>query len=290
MRPPSSTLSSIQNIVFTHKYYNINQLQQYKKYIQDHLTYYNYLTNITLDCDKQIDKLIDKLSSPPKTIYDLINQIYDTHTNQAYILQSILQRQENDCIYLTNYEKNTSTLSRNSNIEGTFTILGTLRNNKREHYEVKLYKNNLNDKGSFWCNCPDHKFNSKKKNIVCKHISFIVCKVAKIFDTNYFETKILTPEQFNIIVNKAENLYELLQDSSIYKPPKNITLELFNNHTKTINNDDICPICYDTFTNTSLTCPTCHNYIHKECMNLWLEKKHTCVYCRSDVWKLYKEL
>lgn len=293
---PSSSLSSVENIAFTHELYSLSNLLQYKKYIQDHLNYNNHRINRALVCDKQLDRLITRLSNPPETIYDLINHMnnYDnkTYSNQIYILNHLVSRNENNMHFLTNYEKNTSTLTRYANIEGTFTILGTVKNFKRAKYEVKLYKHGIKDKGSFWCNCPDHKFNSKKKNIVCRHICFIVCKVAKILDPTFFETKYLTEEQFNKVIYKAENLHELLNDLTIYKPPDNITLELFTKKSKVMNNDDVCPICYDTFTNdiANLSCPTCANYIHQDCMHIWLDKKPTCVYCRSDIWTKYKDI
>ena len=57
-------------------------------------------------------------------------------------------------------------------------ILGDARNNTREQYTVSFNKT----KGNFACNCKDFQFRARFKNIVCKHISFIVCKVLKILD------------------------------------------------------------------------------------------------------------
>ena len=36
-------------------------------------------------------------------------------------------------------------------------------NKKREEYEIKVY--NDSPKGTFWCSCSDHKFNSSKRSL-----------------------------------------------------------------------------------------------------------------------------
>jgi len=294
MRLPCSNLSSIESLVSNSTTYSRETLERYKDYLKEHIDFSTYRIERTLKCGEQIEKLLKRLDSPPETVIDLINQLAPVNEYQNRALNALISRNEESNMYLTNYEKNTSTASRVANVEGSFTILGTLRNNIREQYEVKLYKHGKNEKGSFWCNCPDHKFNSKKKDIVCKHICFLVCKVAKILDVQYFKlpSKQLTQEQFDIVVSKAENLHELLKDSSICKPPDVITPDSFTKRTRTLDNEDLCPICYDHLKDLAkesniVSCPVCTNYVHRECMNVWLSQKQTCVYCRSDVWKKY---
>ena len=65
----------------------------------------------------------------------------------------------------------------------------------------------------------------------------------------------------------------------------------FHEITKVLTEDDLCPICYDdmTISQGPLSCPCCKNCIHKVCMEVWLENKDTCVYCRSDIWKTYEK-
>jgi len=53
-----------------------------------------------------------------------------------------------------------------------------------------------------------------------------------------------------------------------------------------INDDeDMCPICFDSFTNKKLTtCKTCGNHVHEDCMIKWISmSKNTCVYCRGNI-------
>ena len=59
--------------------------------------------------------------------------------------------------------------------------------------------------------------------------------------------------------------------------------------TKKPNNDDDCPICFDSLTtNILLQCPVCSNLVHTDCMKKWISTgTKTCVYCRSESWKSY---
>ena len=66
----------------------------------------------------------------------------------------------------------------------------------REQYTISINNNCVS------CNCKDFTFRSNKLGIVCKHICFILCKVAGILDTKFFETKKLTNLQFNKIKSK----------------------------------------------------------------------------------------
>jgi hypothetical protein len=268
-------------------------LLNYTTELAKHIEHANLRMSRITECERKIREALDAMDERernPRTISDLVHVL--TNPYQKTSLENLLLRSEGYQMYLSKYEKNTSTDRKKTNIEGTFTVLGTIRNGVREEYEIKMYKPDSNPKGSFWCSCPDHKFNSTKKQIVCKHICFLVCKVGKLIDRNFFETKQLTENQFQQFVEKTENIQNLLRDLTISKPNKTITRELFTQHTKPITEEDLCPICYDGFPDPAslLTCPQCTNYVHKECMLVWLERKDTCVYCRSDIWKQYKQL
>lgn len=182
-------------------------------------------------------------------------------------------------IYLVEYEDYGV-----GSVEGIITVLGAMNSRgKREEYKVKLYKQHLdNVKGSFYCSCPDHKFGASKKEMVCKHICFVMCKVAKIFDPVFFATKKLSDDQFATVKEKLGNA--LRCDPNICRPPSHLTMALFKKRAKPIEVEDMCPICYDSLNDNLLSCPSCSNYVHDGCMRVWLERQGTCVYCRSDVW------
>ena len=235
---------------------------------------------------QEIKQLINQIRNRPiKTIKSLCNKLCNEgYIDQSIILGNLLSSNKKEETYLTNYEKNTD--KKTMNIVGTFTILGSMTKNKRSQYEIRLYNQESNK--SFWCSCPDHKFNSAKKGTCCKHVCMIVCKVAKILDINFFITKKLSIDQYNNLFEKLESRENILSDISMaYIPQEN---EVFNKITKTLSEDDICPICYDdmNISQGPLSCPSCKNCMHKLCMEVWLERKYTCVYCRSDIWKKYK--
>jgi len=203
MRHPCSNLSSIESLVFDATTFCRGSLEQYKDYLKEHIEFTTYRMNRIIKCGEEIEKLLQRLSNPPETLIDLINQMRPLHENQYHTLKT-LSHEESE-MAVDNYKKNTSTVRRTANVEGTFYVHSGKEGDNERIYDVKLYKHGQNEKGSFSCNCPDHKFNSKKKDIVCKHICFVVCNVAKIYDIAYFQSKQLTQEQFDAIVNAAEN-------------------------------------------------------------------------------------
>lgn len=150
----------------------------------------------------------------------------------------------------------------------------------REQYTISI-----NNSNRVSCNCKDFTFRSNKLGIVCKHICFILCKVSGILDTTFFETKKLTDFQFN-------KIKKILENNALWKnryiSVKDINKE-FQNNNNNFNPSDICPICCDSFQDKSKTisCPQCKNYIHEKCMSIWLERKKTCVYCRSEIFSDY---
>ena len=110
----------------------------------------------------------------------------------------------------------------------------------REEYDIKIYKES--PKGTFWCNCADHKFNSSKKGTACKHICFLVCKVIKILDPEFFEDKNLSTEQIDMLLKKLTS-ETTWTDTGISKKLAKITLQAFRNYIKQV--DDCCPICFN---------------------------------------------
>jgi len=222
-----------------------------------------------------------------KTIKELHNLL--TNENQKEIFRKILNDSEYAKIYLSNYDVNID--PKKEDVHGTITVLGTYNAKKqeREVYSIKIYKQS--EKGTFWCSCPDHKFNSSKKNTVCKHICFIVCKILKYLNVDFFTNKTLSEEQINTLIKKltSTDLGEI--DKSLVNKITKITRELFMNFTKQLDEGDDCPICFESIQQkTKLACPACHNYIHEECALVCLETRNTCLFCMNDIWKNYKKL
>ena len=158
-------------------------------------------------------------------------------------------------------------------------MLGSRNGNKREKYTVTIQDKKCS------CTCKDFQYRSKRLGIVCKHITFIICKVAHILDYHFFDTKELS----YLNLQKIKNV---LNNNAIWKnrqvSVKDINKEFLTN-TKDYDPSDTCPICYECLNepNELISCPQCKNYLHKDCMDIWLETKNTCVFCRSYEWRNY---
>lgn len=230
-------------------------------------------------------------------IEDLVRHV--DNEAQKVSLNKLRRSHPDEQMYLAAYEA--APVGR-GDAEGTFTVLGCMRKGARESYSVKWYRL-ASQKPSFWCNCPDHKFNSTKKNIVCKHICFLVAKVGRILDPAFFESKRFTPEQhaaFATVIRDAAVFADgsrerarmtaaehLARDAALVAAMSRDTARsLFEEPRKPVAAEDMCPICYDGMTDTAnLSCPTCSNNVHRECMEVWLERNLSCVFCRSGVWR-----
>jgi hypothetical protein len=224
----------------------------------------------------------------------LVSEIPNVHQQES--LRKLMLRDEAYQIYMAGYEKTPEEDWANRKVQGTFSVLGTMgRDGVRSEYKIKFYKHGENAKGSFWCSCPEHKFQSTKKNIVCKHICFLVCRVGQLYSANFFNTKHLSSAEFAAFVNRVENNPNLMRDASICRSAETIITKnsQFMQHLREIAEDDMCAICFDEMhgaeENKILCCPDCHNNVHLDCVKVWLERNNTCVYCRSDVWRHYKK-
>jgi hypothetical protein len=249
-----------------------------------------------LELIKKIEKRENELKKDDKhNQFANISQLSTVLTNYDQV--SILKRIQSDSddygkIYLQNYVPNID--AKKKTLLGTINILGqfNVKKQERESYQVKVFKND--PKGSFWCSCADHKFNSSKKNIVCKHISFIVCKVIRVLQLYYWDgdSKTLSDEHLQLLLNKFSDNSEFWKNKQLVRNIKEVTLNTFKTFTKVI--DDVCTFCYDQMSDVdqpnALCCPTCSHCFHQECMDIWLESYSKCSYCSSEFWKHYNQV
>lgn len=229
-----------------------------------------------------IYKRADDFLHKPRNIQELMNKLINP--KQIEILERVNTRVEEERLYIIKYEP-TPADNRRSKAIGAVHILGAFnrQKNKREDYEVKIYRDN-----SMYCSCPSHKFNSSKHNTLCKHISYVICRVGLMYDPTIFNTKKLTDQQVASLLARFDAASDLWNNKDLL-PPVDVTQESFRNGAKPMDPLEMCPICYCEYAaEPCVSCPTCNNYIHTDCMNVWLERKNTCVMCRSDVWKLYR--
>lgn len=222
-----------------------------------------------------------------QTVFQDLRQLIDHIDNdyQKMILFKLLTRAEEDKIYLSGYEANLD--KKKKDVIGTIKVWGSIRKGSRESYDVKIYKNNP-EKGSLYCTCADCKFNGTKKQSSCKHISFVVTRILKLFDVNFFLTKQLTEEHIAILISKLTT-DTVLNDKELTKISSTVSLADYKNFTKDISGLECSICCMDLNEDreqNNVACISCKNEIHMECISVWLENPNNkCIYCRSDSWK-----
>ena len=160
----------------------------------------------------------------------------------------------------------------------------------REEYIIKLHtiiENFFCIGARFTCNCKDFSYRCVRNDSICKHITFILCKIAGIFDDDYFRTKILAAYH-------TEYIFKMVKSERTWRNSA-ISIKYLNDYfkpRKEIELNDFCNICYDDFDltkddNKIVACPECCNIVHEKCMKKWLSVNKSCVYCRSEEWVNY---
>ena len=163
-----------------------------------------------------------------------------------------------------------------------------------------IYTITLNEDSTLECDCPDSHF-CRQQQIACKHLCFIHNKIAMIWSNYFYHNLALRDRDRLKLIKKIRN-YQIstelqhkyqellkLQDETGPRPETNIIItNLFS--TENIRNiDDECPVCCQSLENDIVKCPDCLNGIHTRCAELWLKRRKTCVYCRSDVWDIFDQ-
>lgn len=174
--------------------------------------------------------------------------------------QRIFDRAFTQRIYLLKFEEKKNQL--NFNVRGARNII----------YNLKLSKNTCT------CDCPFY----DKNKIICKHILFVIYKIAS-------ETTMARNLCFN------ENLY----DENFYNVVRNSIIDNFNkiknkdnknkdNNKKEIDTsnaiaDDYCTICYEDLNDDLFYEKNCRHLFHQDCIDKWLEFNKKCPLCRTPI-------
>ena len=164
------------------------------------------------------------------------------------------------------------------NNEISLTITGSTLN----IYTIKIKDLNIS------CDCPDI-YQCNKYDLYCKHICFVICMIGKSYEEETFINK-----NFNNN-NKVRIIYKLFgsntDDPNIEcKLLKDKYLLLKSNLNKKDNivneprnKDEDCSVCYNKLDDDIFTCSKCLNATHTICLNIWLKKNNTCVFCRNNI-------
>lgn len=149
------------------------------------------------------------------------------------------------------------------NVDNTWTFI--VQGSTGINYELFFDKNKTS------CSCPD----CSGRNHTCKHIIFIIGRVAKDLET--LKTVNMTLKSFlNERLN--EKLNERLNERLNSEEKEEIVL---------LEENTECIICFDeikSIVKSEQSCDICKISYHKECINRWLKTSSCCCHCRQQ-WK-----
>lgn len=147
----------------------------------------------------------------------------------------------------------------------TFYVQGTTFNT----YEVIISDKKVE------CSCPD----CQTRGYTCKHIIFIVGKVAK----NEKKLKEITLNPLSVKLDQE------LTDSLTSRLTKRMEKKIKNNLIEIVEeeNQEDCIICFDPITSINREeqqCKVCGIIYHTACINKWLKNSGLCCHCKQP-WK-----
>jgi ribosomal protein L18E len=149
----------------------------------------------------------------------------------------------------------------------TFYVQGTSYNT----YEVYFSKSEV------YCTCPD----CQTRNYTCKHIIFIIGKVAK-------NKKLLGTLTLNLKSVKLNKELSETLEKRLSKRLESVSLIEIIEEDKA----EDCIICFDSITSINKSeqqCKICKIVYHSKCINKWLNSQECCCHCKQ-AWKNNKDL
>ncbi|VVU95014.1 hypothetical protein CPAV1605_739 [seawater metagenome] len=180
-------------------------------------------------------------------------------------------------------------------------------------------------KNNIICTCRDFIDNCIDNKLICKHCCFILFTVIKLYykysfkidkirlnrpqgyntinESEFFNKLVFSFVEIILIGKKIKRLYnnnfpfqrkDLTQKYRLLmliEDQKRIFYKQFTKFKIPLDTEILCGVCLkiidDKPENKYLSCPECRKFIHLECAKAWLQKKETCVYCRSNIWENY---
>ena len=161
-----------------------------------------------------------------------------------------------------------------------------VRGSTGKNYDIVLSANKVS------CSC----FDCKQRRRICKHIYFIIGRVAQNkellvqlgdnLNVNVFALDPLLSEKINNRINGRSHLASAQSTVSVAEPLAPIT-------SSQVDRDTTCSICYEStlcvgkqsvdtaVASQSSACSSCKNVFHTECINIWTSRNPTCPLCRN---------
>lgn len=154
------------------------------------------------------------------------------------------------------------------------------------------------------CNCPDARMHAKRSGVVCKHCCYVLFKALRLpahFLSRGVPDHTLLARQMRGLLSRTwahlsnaeyREKYSAMQGGGggegVAKSPFDVD--------ESAHIEDACPICLDEMEAAECSrCPGCRNYIHQECIEIWLRAREaahiskTCPLCRHS-WERYGQV
>lgn len=168
------------------------------------------------------------------------------------------------------------------------------------------------------CNCPDFSSGARQVSVLCKHCCFIVLKVLKLTSrkdclcdpsrTLLVGSEIVWARVRNLFLKPIEEscadvFNQDYAERFVTKKRKGGcgeedkrekrrivgTAEEWKEETKDRQSDD-CGICFEPLfleaaqsAESLVRCTTCKNFAHKQCIDRWVARSKSCIYCRATL-------
>jgi hypothetical protein len=143
---------------------------------------------------------------------------------------------------------------------------------QRHVYTVKV-----DEKRNVSCNCPD--LRSKALRLWCKHICFILFKVAKV-DQQKANDRTIDDSDKDAL---GQTLKKCWTTATYVNEDLVKAFNSLNVTTTARNAGDMCPICFEDLGSKNIViCATCKNGLHQKCASKWFTHSKACVFCRTQ--------
>lgn len=119
---------------------------------------------------------------------------------------------------------------------------------------------------SISCSCMDFKFRCSKIGIPCKHCCYILMNGCKLTSL-----QISTLDIRNLEISLIRPYLEIIS--------KMFTTKITIVETKVFEDNEICAICLMNDNIDLISCEGCHKLLHRQCINIWLQRRKTCPLC-----------
>lgn len=132
------------------------------------------------------------------------------------------------------------------------------------------------------CSC----FDCKQRRRICKHIYFIIGRIAQNKDL-----LVQMGDNLNVNVFELDPSLSLKISNRIWPSENSLPSTTDESNSSDAERDNTCSICYEDVTieplggngsqHSKTNCKSCKNVFHTDCIRIWTNRNPTCPMCRT---------